>query len=172
MRIIFECYAIYSAVICTALTSVLALGLDDDKIEWVARKVINISFLLYGPVLIVLCCYGFKDIHALSKVCTLQGISTHHTNYVTVFVLFACFCFALGCSLTMTMEKTMDMAQLAFTNENSIMYRITQMYYQYQVRLRERRERQRIRERRYRREDRDEERAIRQEVESTKRQYE
>ena len=71
MRIIFECYAIYSAIVCTALTSVLALGLDDDKIEWVARKVINVSFLLYGPVLVVLCSYGFTEVKALSKVCTL-----------------------------------------------------------------------------------------------------
>ena len=104
MRIVFECYAIYSAIICTALTSVLALGLDDDKIEWVARKVINISFLLYGPVLVVLCCYGITESKALSKVCTLQGISKDHTNYVTVFVLVACLVFALGVSFTMAME--------------------------------------------------------------------
>ena len=71
MRIVFECYAIFSALVCTLLTSVLAFGLPDDKIEWVARKVINVSFLLYGPVLVVLCSYGVLDIRSLSKVCTL-----------------------------------------------------------------------------------------------------
>ena len=128
MRIVFECYAIYSAVICTALTSVLALGLPDDKIEWVARKVINISFLLYGPILTTLCLYGFSDSRALSRICTLHGISKN-TNYVSLFVLFSCFVFSLGVSLTMAMERTLDMAQSSFNNENSVVYRLTAMYF-------------------------------------------
>lgn len=109
MRIVFECYAIYSALICTTLTMVLALGFSDEKIEWVARKVINISFMLYGPVLMTLCVYGMTDMKGLSRICTLHGI-TDQTNYVSLFVLFSCLIFAVFVSFTMAMEKSLDMA--------------------------------------------------------------
>ena len=110
MRIVFECYAIYSAFICTLLTTVLALGFSDDKIEWVARKVINVSFLLYGPVLSTICVYGVTDIKSLARICTLRGVTDSHTNWVTVFVLLGCFTFAVFVSFTMAMEQTLDMA--------------------------------------------------------------
>lgn len=124
MRIVFECYSIYSAVLCVVLTGALAVNLSDTKIEWLAIKIVNISFLLYGPLLSTICLYGIKDIKGLSRICTLQGISKH-TNFVTVFVLFVCFSFSLGVSFTMTMEKTIDMAQATFRNENSILYQLS-----------------------------------------------
>ena len=128
MRMVFECFAIYSALICTTLTMILALGFSDDKIEWVARKVINISFLLYGPVLLTVCMYGCGEMKGLSRICTLHGI-TDQTNYVSLFVLFSCMAFAVFVSFTMAMEKTLDMAHESFTNENSIMYRLTAFYF-------------------------------------------
>jgi len=128
MRIVFECYAIYSALICTLLTLVLAFGFDDDKIEWVARKVINVSFMLYGPVLTTICMYGVSDIKALSRICTLNGI-TEQTNYVSLFVLFSCLLFGIGVSFTMAMEATLDMAQQSFNNEGSIVYKLTAFYF-------------------------------------------
>ena len=36
MRICLECYAIFCAVICTALTGCLSFNLSDSAIEWVA----------------------------------------------------------------------------------------------------------------------------------------
>ena len=71
MRIVFECYSIYSAVLCVVLTGALAINLSDDKIEWLAIKIVNISFLLYGPILTTICLYGVKDMKALSRICTL-----------------------------------------------------------------------------------------------------
>jgi hypothetical protein len=109
MRIVFECYSIYSAVLCVVLTGALAINISDEKIEWLATKIVNISFLLYGPILSTICIYGIRDIKGLSRICTLKGISSN-TNFVTVFVLFVCFSFALGVSFTMAMEKTLDMA--------------------------------------------------------------
>ena len=128
MRMVFECYAIYSALICTILTMVLALNFDDFYLEKVARKVINLSFLLYGPVLLTVTLYGFADIKALSRICTLHGIS-ENTNYVSLFVLFSCFFFSLACSFTIAIEKSLDVANSAFTNEGSIMYRVTTIYF-------------------------------------------
>lgn len=130
MRIVFECYSIYSAVLCVVLTGALAINLSDDKIEWLAIKIVNISFLLYGPILTTICLYGVRDMKALSRICTLQGIS-EHTNLVTVFVLFVTLSFGLGVSFTMALEKTIDMATNTFRNENSILYKLSQMYFQY-----------------------------------------
>ena len=152
MRIVFECYAIYSAVICTILCAALAFGLMDDHIEWVARKVINISFLIYGPILFTVCLYGLSDIKALAKICTLHGISPH-TNYVSLFVLFSTLFFSIFVCMTMAMEKTIDMAEHTFTNESSIIFRITQMYFNYANRSRESRIRERRADRRFRREE-------------------
>ena len=148
MRIVFECYAIYSALICTVLTLALALGFDDNKLELVARKIINISFLIYGPVMTTICMYGVSDVKSLARICTLNGISSN-TNYVSLFVLFSCFVFSMFVSFTMAMERTMDMAQAGFTNEHSVIYKLTAMYYQVTVRIRERRSRESRRERRY-----------------------
>lgn len=128
MRIVFECYAIYSAIICTLLTLCLALNFDDFVLEKVARKVINLSFLLYGPVLLTITFYGFTEIKGLSKICTLHGIS-NHINYVSLFVLFSCFFFALAISITYVIERSIDVANAAFTNEGSIMYRLTAVYF-------------------------------------------
>ena len=116
MRIVFECYAIYSALICTALTTVLALAFSDDKIEWVARKVINISFMIYGPVMTTLCMFGIHNVKSLGKICTVNGMSSH-TNYVNLFVLISCLAFGVFVSMTMVIEQTMDMAQQSFSDE-------------------------------------------------------
>lgn len=154
MRMAFECYAIYSAVICSTLTTFLALGFDDEKLEWLAKKIINVSFMIYGPVMTTICVYGFCDIKALSRVCTLHGISEKHTNFVTLFVLFACFGFSIGVSFAMAMERTLDIAQSIFSQEDSILFRITQIYFRYQTRLRNASQRERGTIRRERRAER------------------
>jgi hypothetical protein len=109
MRIAFECFAIYSAVICTLLTFALAFSLSDEKLEWVARKTINVSFMIYGPVMCAISLFGMRDVKSLSHMCTINGIQTH-TNYVNMFVLFTCLVFGLGVTVTMIMEQTWDMA--------------------------------------------------------------
>lgn len=129
MRIVFECYAIYSALLCFVLTGVLAVGASDDTIEYVAVKIINISFMIYGPLLTTICLYGFFHVNALAAVCTINGIQHGNTNYVSVFVLVICFLFSLSVFFTMIMEKTSDMANEIGLNENSVIYRITQMYF-------------------------------------------
>ena len=154
MRIVFECYSIYSALLCVVLTGALAINISDEKIEWLATKIVNISFLVYGPNLSTICIYGMRDIKGLSRICTLQGIS-NHTNFVTIFILFVCFSFSLGVSFTMALEKTLDMAQSSFRNESSILYKISQQYFRYHTRLSHSRNQERARERLYRREERE-----------------
>ena len=110
MRMVFECYAIYSAVLCTLLTAALAFNLSDESVDWVARKVVNVSFIIFGPVLFTMCMVGFYNIKGLSKVCGLHGIQPDSFNAVCIFLLLIFFCISVAISITMAMEKTMDMA--------------------------------------------------------------
>jgi hypothetical protein len=130
MRIVFEGFAIFSALVCTLLTLALTLNLSDDNIEWCARKVVNLSFLLYGPILTTLCIYGFFEAKQLSRICTMHGVS-QHSNFVNLFVLVIASIFSISVTIMMAMEKTMDMASVTFTNESSIIYRLSAMYFQY-----------------------------------------
>lgn len=50
MRIIIECYAVYCAILITILNGVIAFGLTDNNVEWVAKKMINFSFVVFGPI--------------------------------------------------------------------------------------------------------------------------
>lgn len=129
MRIVFEGYAIYSALLCFLLTGALAVGATDDTIEYVAVKIINVSMMVYGPILTTICIYGFYHVKALAAVCTIKGIQYNNTNYVSVFVLIICFLFSLSVFFTMVMEKTSDIANEIGMNEDSVIYRITQMYF-------------------------------------------
>lgn len=58
---------------------------------------------------------------------------------------------ALCVSYSMAMQKTIDMATEAFSNENSMLYRMSQLYFRYQQRLREVRRASRRRDREIRR---------------------
>ena len=72
--------------------------------------------MLYGPILTTLCVYGFSEIQSLSRICTMHGIS-QHSNYVNLFVLVVAAIFSISVTVMMAMEKTMDIASVAFTNE-------------------------------------------------------
>lgn len=148
MRIVFECYAIYSAVMCTALTLALAVNLPDNLLESLAKRVINVSFLIYGPVMTAVCLFGLKDIKALSHMCTINGMQ-QKTNYVNLFVLFICLTFGVCVTTVMILERTWDLAMRSFRNENSVLYQATAFYFQYSHQNRRRRSRERRRQRQY-----------------------
>ena len=84
--------------------------------------------------------YGFAHFKNLAFVCSPRGI-THHVNFVDIVLLIASFVFSLCVTFTMAMQKTLDMAQQSFTDENSLIYRLTSMYFSYQVRRRNEAER-------------------------------
>jgi hypothetical protein len=110
MRIVFQCYAIYAAVICTVLTATLAFNLPDKWVESIARAIINVCYLVFGPVLLTFVNYGFTHFKSLAFVCSPRG-ATHHINFVDIVILLACFVFSLCVTFTMAMQKTLDMAQ-------------------------------------------------------------
>ena len=68
------------------MTMSLTLSLSDSNIEWMAKKIVNACFLMYGPILTTICIYGFYDYKYLSKICTLNGIQ-NQTNFINIFIL-------------------------------------------------------------------------------------
>ena len=80
MRIALECQAIYCSFISTFLMGALAINLPDDALDKMAKILINISSIIYGPIMFTLCLYGFYNIEQLSKVCGISGIHSHQNN--------------------------------------------------------------------------------------------
>lgn len=116
------------------------MKLSDEVIDSVARVTINLTYFIFGPALLVFVNYGFTHFKNFAFVCSPRGI-THQINFVDIVLILFCFVFALCVTFTMAMQNTLDMAQASFTDENSLMYRITTTYFQYTVRRRAERER-------------------------------
>ena len=103
MRVAFECYAIYSALLCVILCLALTLNLDHDKIEVVARASINSAFMLYGPIMFSLCLFGCYYYKPLMSMCLVNGIAPG-TNYVNLFILFVALFFSVMTCMCMAFE--------------------------------------------------------------------
>lgn len=82
-----------------------------------------------------ICLMGWYNYKPLMSMCLVNGIAPG-TNYVNLFILCVANFFSLMTCLCMAFEQTVDMARVAFTNEESLLFRITTMYFHYQVRLR------------------------------------
>ena len=124
----------------------IAFGCSEKLVENIARVLINLSYLMFGPVLLCFVNFGFTHFKTLAFVCSPRGI-THQVNFVDIVVLLCAFVLSLCVTFTMAMQKTLDMAQQSFTDENSIIYRVISYYFGTQIRLRNDRERAIQRER-------------------------
>ena len=71
MRIIFQCYSIYWAFLCTLMTSVISIGLSEKTIHNILIKNVQVVELLVGPLLFLICCYGLYFVKPISSVCTV-----------------------------------------------------------------------------------------------------
>jgi len=76
----------------------------------IARAIINLSYLVFGPVLLTFVNYGFAHFKNLAFICSPRG-TTHHINFIDIVVLITSFVFSLCVTFTMAMQKTLDMAQ-------------------------------------------------------------
>lgn len=128
MRIVFQGYSIYSAVICCILIGGLAFEFAESTTEGIAKMSINLSYLVFGPLLLTFVNYGFAHFKNIAFTCSLRGI-THHVNFPNIAVLLFCFVLSLCLTFSMAITKTIDMAQQGFTDENSLIYRLTAFYF-------------------------------------------
>ena len=106
----------------------------------IARLIINSCYFVFGPVLLAFVQYGFSHFKGLAFTCSPRGI-THHINFIDIALLLGCFVLSVGATFTMAMERTLDMAQRSFMDEQSMTYRLTSMYFSYQVNQRQQVER-------------------------------
>ena len=74
MRICFEGLALFLVSIAAVLSGLLGFGISDDWLDWVLKKVANMCYIVFGPVLFILCVYGFIHDREISKVCGIYGI--------------------------------------------------------------------------------------------------
>lgn len=137
MRICLECYAVYCAMLSVLLTGAIAINLPDASVDWLARKIVNLSALVFGPVLFTLCAIGVYHWRDLSVVCGLHGVYAQQFNGVCIFLLFVVTVVSLAVNYGLVWSKTLDVAEACFADENSILYRISQIYFRYQQRVRE-----------------------------------
>lgn len=146
MRMVFQGYSIYAALSCFILTTALAIGITDASIEALARWMINAAYFVFGPLLLTFVNYGFVHFKGMAFVCSPRG-ATHHINFTDIAILLFCLVMSLCITFTMAMQKTMDMAQQSFQDENSMVYQVTSWYFTYQVRMRQQQEREVLQER-------------------------
>ena len=129
LRIAFQCTAIYSAICCVILTSVLAFAFSDRLINLICKHIINISAIIYGPILSLGVIYGFMHIRALSRVCGVTGIKDEEVNVPSIILLLVFSIVAFVVSFAMIYSKTTDVAMALFTNEDSLLFSITSVYF-------------------------------------------
>jgi hypothetical protein len=130
MRIAFQGFAIYSALACILLTTAIAFSCSERAVEFLARLIVNLSYIMFGPILLCFVNFGFTHFKGLAFVCSPRGV-THQVNFVDIVVLLTAFVISLCVTFTMAMQKTIDMASASFTDENSIIYRIISYYFSY-----------------------------------------
>ena len=132
MRVVFQCYAIFCAMICTILSTSLAIGLSEKWIEAIAKTAVNTCYLMFGPVLLTFTNLGFSNIWGIAFICDLNGRS-NEINFGDLMVLG----FALGLSLLVTfymlLKRTVDMANTCLQDENSLVYKMASFYFNYQA---------------------------------------
>lgn len=130
MRIVFTIYAVSAAALCFLLTTCLTFLTDDHLVENIAVKLFNLTYLLFGPLLLIYCLYGLLYIKGLMFECYPFMVSSN-INFMDLFVLFACFMFSSMVTMFFSMHKAVEMAQTALTDETSVFYRCFMNYLKY-----------------------------------------
>lgn len=80
-----------------------------------------------GPLLLMLTNIGICNIDKLAFVCSFHG-KTNQMNFGDIMLLIFCLSFSSCITITMFVQKTLNMAQATLTDPNSIMYKLAQMY--------------------------------------------
>ena len=89
------------------------------------KHIINISGIIYGPILSLGVMYGFTHFKALSRVCGVSGIKDDDINVPSIILLVVFACVGFVVSFIMIYFKTSDVSMTLFTNEDSLLFSIT-----------------------------------------------
>ena len=72
-------------------------------VEWIAKTMVNLSFIMFGPMLFTLSLYGWWNYKGLTKVCGISGTNPHAYNGVCMFLLVIISIIALLITYSMSM---------------------------------------------------------------------
>lgn len=120
MRVIFTCYAINAAALCFVLTLALSF-FSDYFIERCAAKLFTYTYIIFGPVLLICCIYGWVYIKGLLFECQRDRI-TNSVNFMDVFILLGCTLFAGCITFLFSMHKSVEIANESLREEHSVFY--------------------------------------------------
>ena len=109
MRLVFQGFSVYVALVSTVLIAALAFEFSEWLTEAIAKAAVNISYVAFGPLLLTFVNMGFAHFKQISFTCSPRGI-THHVNFCNICILLFCFVLSLCITFTMLMQKTIDMA--------------------------------------------------------------
>mmetsp|Transcript_6624 Transcript_6624/g.4968 ORF Transcript_6624/g.4968 Transcript_6624/m.4968 type:complete len:145 (+) Transcript_6624:154-588(+) len=139
MRIVFTAYAIAAALLCFLLTFSLAF-LSEQMIEFCAIKLFGLTYILFGPLLMICSFYGVLYIQQILFECTPEGAKSS-INFIDVIIILGCTVFSTLITLIFSMEKSIEYASEHLQDENSVFYRMMVHYRTFKRRRREREQR-------------------------------
>ena len=122
MRIIFTCYAINAATLCFILTLALSF-FSEHNIERIAAKLFTYTYIIFGPVLLICCIYGWAFVKGLLFECQRDTIS-NSVNFMDIFILIGCTIFAFAITFLFAMYKSVEIANEQLREENSVFYQL------------------------------------------------
>lgn len=133
MRIIFTCYALSAAAVCFLLTLALSiLPPDGDLIEKLAMGLFTMTYIAFGPLLLIFCGFGLYSLQGLMYQCELTHIS-NTLNPMDVFIVLGCTVFSGLVTLFFSLHKAIESAQNSLRDESSVFYRL---YFSYLLKKR------------------------------------
>ena len=146
--IVLQCLTLYIGLVYFSLMAAVTIDLNEDFIDNVFTKVLNVSGLIFGPVLSLVAVHGWWNIKAIMRVCKITGYETETSNYPSLFLLILFTAIGFGVFISMVYDRTTDVQTELFTEDNSIFFTIISFYFRYNLRNQELSSRIRRRERR------------------------
>lgn len=129
MRVIFICYAITAAMICFLLTLGFAFSPQAFYHSY-APKIFVGAYLVFGPVLLVICILGVVFIKDLMYFCE-PFVITGQINFMNLFVLVGCTILASFVTLFFSLQKLSEYACEELADSESVYYRLFFKYLTY-----------------------------------------
>ena len=124
MRLIFTSYAINSAAVSLILT--LALMMYDELSERfiaVVNCVLSYMQILFGPVLLTFCGYGFSNIRNLANKCKI-GENGHEMNTFDLGILFLACLLSVMVTCSYGLKLTIKFAEKEINREGSVFFAV------------------------------------------------
>ncbi len=135
MRVVFTCYALTASAVCFVLT--LALSLlppEGSSIEKLAKALFSLTYLAFGPMLMIFSGFGLSQIPGLMYQCELTHI-TDTLNPMDVCIVIGCAVFSSLVTFFYSLHAAIEAAQASLHDEKSIFYRL---YFSYLLKRRPR----------------------------------